>query len=296
MVPVRPVDGLPNHPQGDPVTSIQRSLGLGFALLLAGCGGSSTPRENAAASTTFAYGAQQAATSDQAGAMGATVESIDAFKTSPGTGSGLGAADGASVTGALLEGGSIASFSPSAVGATSGAAFDDPACAAVTSGKVTFTGCRVTISQASGGSSTSGSVTVNGDVSLSADRQTLTWDLTYGVALTMSGTNAVTMSGTMHSAGNVASTATTAVGTVGSEVSLTVSAGGQTLSAALDESLTFDVTRSDACASRVTGGTLEAKRVWTSRPAGASATQLPDQAAKVQWTGCGTATVQVGAR
>jgi hypothetical protein len=278
------------------MTTTLRCFGLGLVLLLGACGGSSKPSENSAGSATFAYGTSQAATPDQAGAMAATVSSIDAFRAAPGTGSGLGAADAASVTGALLQGGPIATFSPASVGATSAAAFDDPACAAVTSGKVTFTGCRVTVSQSSGGASTSGSVTVNGDVSLSADRQTLTWDLTYGVALTMSGTNAITMSGTMHSAGSVVSTATTAVGTVGSEVSLTVSAGGQTVSAALDESLTFDVTRSDACASRVTGGTLEAKRVWTSRPSGASATQLPDAAAKVQWTGCGTATVQVGTR
>jgi hypothetical protein len=66
--------------------------------------------------------------------------------------------------------------------------------------------------------------------------------------------------------------------------------------AALDESLAFDVTRSSNCASGVTGGTLEARRVWVARPAGVPASQLPDEAARVEWTGCGTATLRLGSR
>jgi hypothetical protein len=279
------------------MTTTQRCFGLGLALFLGACGGSSSkPSENSAGSATFAYGSPQAATPDQAGAMAATVSSIDAFRAAPGTGSGLGTADAASVTGALLQGGPIATFSPASVGATSAAAFDVPACAVVTSGKVTFNGCSVTVSQSSGGTSTSGSVTVTGDVSLSADRQTLTWDLTYGVGLAMSGSTPLTMSSTLHSAGRVVVTATTAVGSITSEVALTVSVSGQTVSAALDESLAFDVTRSDTCASGVTGGTLEAKRVWTSRPAGVPPAQFPDSAARVEWTGCGMANVRHGTR
>jgi hypothetical protein len=290
------MDGLPDDHQGDLVTTTKRWFGFGLALLLGGCGGSDTPRENSAAVTTFVYGSRQAATSDQAGAMGATVASIDAFRAEPGTGSGLGAADAASVSGAILEGGPIGSFSPAAVGATSAAAFDVPACATITGSRVTFSGCRVTVSQSSGGTSTSGSVTVDGEVSLSADRQTLDWGLTYGIGLTMTGASPLAMSGTLHSAGRVLATTTTAVGAITSEVSLTVSAGGQTVSAALDESLAFDVIRSGTCASGVTGGTLEARRVWTSRPAGVPASQLPDEAARVEWTGCGMATIQLGSR
>jgi hypothetical protein len=278
------------------MTTTHRWFGLGLSLLLGGCGGSDKPRENSAASASFVYGTPQMATSDQAGAMSATVSSIDAFRAAPGTGAGLGATDGASVSGAFLQGGPIGTFSPAEVGVTSSAAFDVPACAVVTSGKVTFNGCSVTVSQSSGGTSTSGSVTVTGEVSLSADKQTLTWDLTHGVRLTMSGSSPLSMSGSMHSAGRVVVTATTAVGSITSEVSLTVSGGGQTLSAALDESLAFDVTRSDTCASSVTGGTLEAKRVWTTRPAGATPAQLPDEGATVEWTGCGTATLRLGSR
>jgi len=278
------------------MTTTQRWFGLGLVLLLGACGGGTSPGENAATGATFVYGSPQAATSAQAGAMGATVSSIDAFRTSPGTGAGLGAADAASVTGALLQGGSIGSFSPASVGATSAAVFDVPACASVGGGRVTFTACRVTVSPSAGNGSASGSVTVTGDVTLSADGQTLAWDLTYGVALTMSGTTALSMSGTLHSAGRVLATATTATGAITSAISLTVSAAGQTTSAALDESLGFDVTRSVACAAGVTGGTLEAKRVWSTRPTGASSTQLPDAAALVEWTGCGTATIRLGSR
>jgi hypothetical protein len=280
------------------MTTTHRWFGLGVALLLAGCGGSSTSHTNAATTTPFNYvgSSPQPATPGQVGAMGGTVASIDAFLAAPGTGSGLGAADAGSVTGAILQGGAVDSFSPSAVGATGASPFDVPSCAVVTSSKVTFTGCKVTVSESSGGTSTNGSVTVNGDVSLSADHRTLGWDLTYGVALTMSGTSALSMSGTQHSTGNIVTTATTAVGDIASEVSLTVSAAGQTVSAAVDESLTFDITRSDGCATGVTGGTLEAKRVWTSRPAGASSADLPDEAAKIQWTGCGAGTIQFGTR
>jgi hypothetical protein len=278
------------------MTATQRWLGLGLVILLGACGGSGAPRENAAAGATFGYGTPQAATPDQAAAMAGTVSSLDAFRAAPGAGSGLGAADAASVTGAVLEGGAIGTFSPAAVGATSAAAFDVPACATVGSGTVAFRGCRVTVSQSSGGTTTSGSVTVSGDVTLSADGRTVSWDLTYGVALTLSGSSPLTMSGTLHSAGTVTVTATTAAGTATSEIALNVSAGGQTASAALDESLAFDLTRSDACASGITGGTLEAKRVWTLRPTGASPADLPDEAARVAWTGCGTATVQLGSR
>jgi hypothetical protein len=278
------------------MTTTQRWFGLGLAILLGGCGASSAPHDNAAAGATFAYGSPIAATPDQAGVMVSTVSSIDGFRAAPGTGSGLDAADTAGVTGALLQGGSMGSFSPSEVGVTSSAAFDVPACAVVTTGKVTFNACRITVSQSSGGTSTNGSVTVTGEVSLSADRQTLTWDLTYGIGITTSGTSSLTMTGTLHAAGRVVATPTTAVGTVATEVALTVSTGGQTLSAALDESLAFDVTRSGSCASGVTGGTLEARRVWVARPAGVPASQLPDEAARVEWTGCGTATVRLGSR
>ena len=144
--------------------------------------------------------------------MLSTVASIDDFRAAPATGSGLGAADTASVTGVLLQGGSFGSFSPSEVGATSSAAFDVPACAVVATGKVTFNACRVTVSQSSGGTSTSGSVTVDGEVSLSADRQTLTWDLSYGIGITVSGSTSLAMSGALHSAGRVVATPTTAVG------------------------------------------------------------------------------------
>jgi hypothetical protein len=274
-----------------------RWSGLGLAMLLGACssGGS---QENAAASTSFQYGTTQAATAAQAGAMGATVASLDAFRAAPGASAGLGATDAGSVSGALLTGSPIASFSPGEVGATSAAAFDVPACAVVTAGQVAFDHCRVTVDETSGTSTTKGSVTVNGQVALAADGQTLTWDLTYVVALTMgsSGVSSLSMSGNLHTAGKVVVTATTAVGSVGSEVSLTVSAGGRTATAGVDESLAFDVTRSNGCATGVTGGTLEAKRVWTTRPSDTTAATLPDEALKVEWTGCGAATVRAGTR
>src|SRR5512137_2655300 len=235
--------------------------GLAFSLLLAACGGS-TPAGNSATDATFTYGAPQAATSDQAGAMQGAISSLDAFHASPGAAAGLGVADATGVAGRLLQGGAIGSFSPSSLGASALSVFDVPACAAVAAGRVTFTGCTVTISPSSTNGRASGTVGVDGFVAIAADAQTLEWDLTYGVRLTMAGTVATTVNGTLHSSGQVVATATNATGTAASEVSLTVSVAGQTLAAARDESRSFDVTRSGSGATGVTGGTLEAKRVW----------------------------------
>jgi hypothetical protein len=278
------------------MTTTSRWLGFGLTLLLGACGGGGSSHDNVAATTTFAYGSTQPASSAQAGAMGSTVASLEAFRVAPGTSSGLGAADGGSVTGTVLQGDTLGSFSPGQVGATSGATFDVPACAAVATGQVTFSGCRVTVNETSATSTINGAVTVNGHVSVATDQQTITWELTYGIDLTVTDTASLRVSGHLHTAGQVVVTATTAVGTATTEVSLTASSGGQSASAALDESLAFDVTRASTCASGVTGGTLEAKRVWVTRPSGASATDLPDEAAKIAWTGCGVATIRAGTR
>jgi hypothetical protein len=50
--------------------------------------------------------------------------------------------------------------------------------------------------------------------------------------------------------------------------------------------VTYD--KVNAC---VTGGTLEAKRVWVKRPSGESATSLPSKGAKVTWQSCGTGSI-----
>ena len=41
----------------------------------------------------------------------------------------------------------------------------------------------------------------------------------------------------------------------------------------------------------VTGGSVEVKRVWTARPAGSTAADFKDVAAKITWTGCNALTV-----
>jgi len=279
------------------MTTTTRLSGLGLTLLLAACGGGSdAPRENTAAGSAFTYAAPQAATAEQAGSMGATVASLDAFKASPGASAGLGASDAGSVTGSLLTGGSFASFSPAEIGGTSAAVFDVPACAVVTTGKVVFNGCRVTVSETAGTSTTAGTLTVDGQVAVAADGQTLDWDLAYGVSLTMGGDVAMRMVADLRAHGHVVVTETTAVGSAGSEVTMRVTIDGQSLSAAVDESLTFDLTHAATCASGVTGGTLEAKRVWVERPSQAPVSATPDQALKVTWTGCGEATAQIGSR
>jgi hypothetical protein len=268
-----------------------RFLNLGLALSLAACGGSDAPRANSAAGATFAYGAPQPATAEQTGAMGGTISGIAAFRGSQDSTGALASSDVGSVTGQLFLSGA---FDPTWTSAPTGAGFDVPSCVAVAGGAVEFSGCRITIAETSGGATVTGSATLNGRVSISASGETLTWDLNSGISLTFSDVDSFTVSVASHTAGSVDATDTTARGSATAEHSFAVSAAGQSASGAIDESLTFDVTHSPGCASGVTGGTLEAKRVWAARPAGASPADFPDEAVKVVWTACGAATVQLG--
>jgi hypothetical protein len=269
-----------------------RFLSLGVALSLAACGGSDAPRANTAANAAFSYGAEQPATAEQAGAMSGTISGIAAFRGAQDPTGALASSDVGSVTGQVFVSGA---FDPTFASAPSGAAFDVPSCASVAGGAVEFSGCRITISETSGGTSLSGSATLNGSVSLSAAGEALAWDLNTGVGLTVSeGVDSFSASVASHTAGSVEVTDATATGSATAEHSFVVSAAGQSVSAAVDESLSFDVTHSPSCATGVTGGTLEAKRVWVARPAGATPADLPDEAVKVVWTACGAAAVQLG--
>jgi hypothetical protein len=281
------------------------------ALALAACGGGDKAAGNAAASASFTYGSPVTASAEQTGALETSVASSSSFAAAPTASEGLLLSDPASVTEVLLgaSGFGLSSAGPAAslralgasgggAGAAAGSDFDNPACATASAAGVTLTGCTITMDLTSGSDTIHAVITANGSVSYAAATQELTWDLRVAESVAVSGTTSGTASASVHVAGSLVATEATIVGHMGSELMFTASAGGQTMRVGVDESVDVNVVYADAvsCATRVTGGTVEAKRVWTARPQGATPVDFPDAAAKVTFTACGEATIQYGIR
>jgi hypothetical protein len=198
---------------------------------------------------------------------------------------------------ALARARSAALYSPTNYGTD----FDNPECVTVTSTSVSLSGCKLTVTETSSSETATVTVTADGSVTLSNGNQTLTWDLTLAVSVTASGTGgSVSGGGQFHAAGDLTVLAPTATaegsvkGSMTSEASLHASAGGESISMRVDESLHIDVTYQTSPSTCVTGGTVEAKRVfadWSvpnvSRPS--------DKGAKITFTsgGCNTGTIQI---
>jgi hypothetical protein len=271
--------------------------------LLAACGGSSGTRSNAAAGRTFSYGAPTTATSTETAALDVQVSGASALggpldASSAGTATGM--ADFSGATDALLGSSPVARMAlPSSVSApmprlalSIASASVLPACVTVTASgtatTVTLAHCVETSSYTDTNNvTTTTTVTLDGTVH-SAAPGSLDWDLQAQVSMT---SPSLSLSGSSHQHGDLAVTSSTVKGSMLNETAITVAASGSSFSAAVDESLTVDVTYTAGPPECVTGGTLEAKRVWVQRPQGATAAQLPDQGAKITWTGCGVAQI-----
>ncbi len=169
--------------------------------------------------------------------------------------------------------------------------YDNPGCVTTTANSVTMKACTVTANYGSYGYTSK--VVVDGSLTYDQATGALTWDLTVTDSTTISysgqsGSNTVRL----HESGKLTVTATTIQGQMLADLSMSVSSAGVSESLAVAEAVILDVTYADAavCSSRVTSGTVEAKRVWTDR-GGANAVQLPDEAAKITWTACGVGTI-----
>lgn len=279
-----------------------------LCLAAAACGGNGITG-NAAASKKFTYGPPTAATSTQASALQGSLSSMASLQSAPDASSAASftefstvtdalvgspafglAPDGVQVQGrALTTARRAALFSPTDYGTS----FDNPACVTATPTSVTLSGCKVTVTETSGSESVTVIVTTDGSVTLGNANQTLTWDLS--MVLTIAATGA-SGSGRFHGAGKITVQAPTATadgtiqGDMTTEVSMSASGGGQSASLRIDEALDLNVTYRTSPSSCVTGGTVEAKRVfadWSipnvSRPA--------DKGAEVEWQSCGNATI-----
>ena len=156
----------------------------------------------------------------------------------------------------------------------------DPSCAVVTATSVSFNHCTATSFDAI--------ITLDGTVTTDGD-QRVSWNLPAGMTST-STSGSFGLSATQT--GDMTVTSTAITGTELTTMTVNAVVNGTTYHAGLDQSVALDVNLDPACSTHAVEGTLEAKRVWTARPSGISATEAPDAAAKVTWTGCGTATIQ----
>jgi hypothetical protein len=278
------------------------------ACVLAACGGGKDDHVNAAAGTTFSYAEPQQSLSTPSSASDA-IESLAAFQTSsdeatamavqgalmavafdaiPEDDFGLGgfAATTADPR-ALVRDARSRTFATAFGSATAATQFNGE-CTAVANAAdgvttVTFGNCQYTDVSADG----SMTLTVNGKVV--GRPGAVTWDVRYTVAFSSADAR---IAFAYHDVGDVAVTPATVVAHQEADIAASFSGGGQSASLALAQAVDLDVAIDSTCATKITGGTLEAKRVWTKRPSGASSTDVVNRGVLFSWTGCDLATVQ----
>jgi len=286
-------------------------VGAALCLMGVGCGGGG----NAAEGKKFTYGAPTAATGNESGVLDGQVSLAASQKTTL-SADAQSVGNTQAVTGSLLDStgfGARMVQSPRlaqrlkvvegrylqrpniSMAATSGG-FDNAGGVTVSATSVNFSNCGATQTPTntdpSGTTTETTKVSVNGHVNKTGDK--LDWDLTEAVDLSETspqGNSTLSVKG--HQSGSMTLTATTLKANELSSLTLSINAQGQSASAGVDEAVDIDVVFDAGPPSCITSGTVEAKRVWTQRPSGATSTQLPDEAAKVTWTGCGTATIAV---
>lgn len=269
---------------------------LAACALATACGGGSSG--NAAAGRTFTYGAPVAATAAETGALDGQLSLADSLQSQPSATGAVSLADFSGLSETLLGQGGVARLAgPRLAARLSGSlaaaplvqGYDNPACVAVTATSVTLTGCSLEVVDVDPvtGATTTMTTVVSGSFKVPA-AGSLVWDFTARVTMVSPD---MSMTVSAHQSGDWTVTDTTILGAQRSEMSVTARIDGQTMSAGMHESLDVDVTYVPGPPACITGGTLEVKRVWTQRPQGATSADLPDAAALVTWTGCGTGTV-----
>jgi hypothetical protein len=271
---------------------------LGVAVLcaaLAACGGSNAGGSdagvsNSAAGRTFTYGGPEDYGSQASAMENGLVDALSGNADALGLASlsatrVLGSTGYTSIPPSLAAEARSLAFRAAASPRATSAEVDDPSCYSESGTTATFSNCTITVY----GIDYEYDITVNGWISLTQngeDSGALRWDL--DVTNTYAGADGASATIAYRHDGELQASSGRVVGSVLSSISASASTGGNSTRVGFDESVAVDVTLAGSCATFVTNGTLEAKRVWTVRP---SADER-DAGAKVTWTGCGQATIQ----
>lgn len=168
------------------------------------------------------------------------------------------------------------------VTATTG--FIDPACVVVAPTSVTYNHCTLTETQ------TDGTMTLTVDGTLTRGLTSVDWNVTVIMDMTVTDPNGnITARVGSHLTGHVGVSEVSGglwnvAGFARSENSASASGQGQSVSMAFTHNadLDLDYLPGFSC---VTDGTVELKRVWSQRPSGGTATNLPNVGVMFQWSG-----------
>jgi hypothetical protein len=269
-----------------------QGLAMAVCAVMAACGGGGgaaddNPPGNAAVDRMFDYGGATPASATQARVLQTGITNVVSLRAVPSAASALALASLGSVTSTLLGSSPTgllvtdgwSKLTAMASGGQSLRADFDPGCITITQTTITYANCRTTTDTSS--------TLIDGSFTISADGRSLTWDLTLDSDVNTTG---ATSSIQFHESGTVTVTDSTIKGDMLAEAQLSYSGGGVSVAYGMSEALILDITyqSSPPC---VTGGTLEARRVWTERPSGVPEGTLPDRAVKIVWTGCNQATI-----
>jgi len=281
-----------------------RRTGIAVTLcaLLAACGGGDDGG-NAAVGKTFTYGegTELAPSSPAALAAQEHVAGALSLEGSTAPDAAYGFADIQGAMDALFDGiylGALRQASPApamalaavrrAASNQQGSLVDSPAfdetCVVTTDTSVTFKGCTTTESE--GGESIT--ATLDGSFSLSADHRTLTWALSVRGSLS-SYEGSVSIS--YDYSGEITVTESTIRGNLLAQLGVSGTVDGHSDGIGMAVAILVDVTYADTCTTLVTGGTYEGKLVWTRRPSGYSAEELPNQGVLITWESCGNGSI-----
>jgi hypothetical protein len=160
-----------------------------------------------------------------------------------------------------------------------GAGFDDPSCVTLTETQVRFDRCVST--------GIIGSLSIDGAVTRGLTR--VYWDVS--VRLEIHGDSGGNLAAGTHATGDLTVSETAFTGFVRNDNSASASGGGQSVSLAYTDNVDYDLVLDPGQSYCVTDGTIELKHLWSERPAGYPAGQLPDVGVLFDWNACGSVTV-----
>jgi hypothetical protein len=255
-------------------TTVKQSLAAAVVSLLAACGGSNS--SGSALTKQFNYGANQAPSSSEqsAGATAQTSFSTTAtLSTTPSADNGLAIVAMSDTLASAALGASAFGDLPSHPEMARAVQQAATTCGTVAGNTITYNNCTL--------GDSGFSFTINGTVTVTAGN--VTWSVTGNFAGTSSGSN---FNINVNEDGNITVTGTTISGHATTDTSGTISGNGQSVSFGLGTAAILNLTYQTSPSYCITSGTLELRRVWSSRPNGVSPQDAPDAGIKLTWTAC----------